>query len=1636
MRRFLITLLSCWFALMLHAEHNILYFFMHNGSFSAFYEQEIDSIVYSNITVDSIATDGIVVQEVWTADSVYRMTIAEIDSVSLRKPETKLLDDVVNVTDQLFDYLLGQEGDFCALFRANVPHRLLPEVGEVLYIERIPDIMPEGFAGRVQAISYDADCVRLHCDSVGLDEVFERLVVFGVYQLHNDEDNPNKVHLRECVPVRSSSRRAGDADAGASSQGPGGGGGSSWGDEDDSGAGSSWGDEDGTGEWKPEPVFKTNLKLKLSDEKNNKKSVKVSGSYTPIVKMYYDCKGGDDSHFYQVLELTNELDVGFTFELGREKKNDPLPYTEIDATSGFMKHGVDDDSTFGYDFVNTPPLPVGTTPFSLGIKVGFFFELKGEWNAAISLKLKRSTTYKFTVDDGDNDVDDGDANGTTLAEENTGWQPEFGLEGSIKGSLYGGLKITPYLSGVGKTFSSEIELKLGPSLEGEVKLDLDEGIKDLSVYSALRSSKITFGLKPALSWSFNMKFWGKTWTWTALDFSLKSLIAEQNGYFLPDYSSIEYLRSGKNLIVKYVNNRAVWFCSTGIALYKDGVFEKSIYEYSAFEGAGKHLSYYFKDLDFEHHRYSFIPMAAMFDVFNIECPGADVVTCPDNHHPHLIDLGLPSDTWWSCCNLGAANPFDGGSYYQWGATQPTDNYCEEYQTPNVEASSIKGSQYDAATANLGSSFVTPNANQFVELLNYTYHEHVRDEPANGHYLIGAHGNFIFLPHTGVMIDRELKDENHRSTYLVSDNDSNSGYSSHHIQTHGEPHGDDEEVLLYEYPQYPDYYGTIVRPVDPKFTSYRIQVSPSELQFGRVAVGSKSTQALTVTNIGSEPCSVRPKEQVEGPFSMDAEDVSYTLSPGNSCSFDLVFEPVQVGVYGGEVIIMYGDKSQTVPVSAEAVAPGFLPMFVLSNNTLDFGTISIGSSKTLSVEIHNEGKTAANLTVGQQKDFTFNVGASGVNIGPDQSYTLQVTYTPTYVPDVCPMLVLYSEGFEGGKEYLFTDAIVEDGHGSADTHEYVDLGLPSGTLWATCNVGANSPEEYGGYYAWGETEEKDYYGWHNYNLGGSYMSGFTKYCTNSELGIVDNKTQLEPEDDVAHVKWGDNWRMPTITELEELHTQCTWNWAPRGGVNGCEVKGPNGNTIFIPATGYRDNESRHFAGSLVSFWSSSLDPEPEQSFWAMIYEYYTGHNGINNEFRNTGRMVRPVRTSASPSVPVTSITIKGSSAHIKQGETLQLRAEVKPENATNKGVAWSSDDTSVATVSDDGLVTAVGSGQVIIKATAKDGSGVCDSFGIIIDPSGLYANSMTVTNIYDTRATFTADFGAREGATIEEKGYCYSSVEIQPTVDNATKDVIWTSGSIDFGNSSTVYDLAPDTRYYVCAYVANEQEIVYSEVVEFRTEEAQWIMTYGAEKITASSAFICGKFGTGKIEEFSECGFCYSATENNPMVDNSNLVKMSSYYNRDNEEERQSSTTLTGLSSLTTYYYRAYGISPQGEVHYGKIMKFTTREPYVAPFSVSTDYIDMGAVEFGETSEADFSITNLTDEVITIEDFSGLQSNFGFDWSGGIMMPKEIRNIHIVFDPTSLDNSGFYTVQYNFQIKVEYTPSDQITYLSVYGSVKR
>lgn len=192
------------------------------------------------------------------------------------------------------------------------------------------------------------------------------------------------------------------------------------------------------------------------------------------------------------------------------------------------------------------------------------------------------------------------------------------------------------------------------------------------------------------------------------------------------------------------------------------------------------------------------------------------------------------------------------------------------------------------------------------------------------------------------------------------------------------------------------------------------------------------------------------------------------------------------------------------------------------------------------------------------------------------------------------------------------------------HIWVDLGLPSGTKWANCNVGANSPDDYGNYYAWGETTFKAAYNWDNYTYCLGNMNSLIKYYNESSFpyggGSGDHLITLEAGDDVAVANWGPDWRMPTETELRELKDYCVATWTTLNGVTGIIFTGQNGNSIFLPTAGIRSGGGLGSNGDGI-YWSNSLKTDDTKHAWCL--DFNCQETNITCTYRCNGCTVRPV-----------------------------------------------------------------------------------------------------------------------------------------------------------------------------------------------------------------------------------------------------------------------------------------------------------------------------------------------------------------------------------------------------------------------------
>ncbi len=318
------------------------------------------------------------------------------------------------------------------------------------------------------------------------------------------------------------------------------------------------------------------------------------------------------------------------------------------------------------------------------------------------------------------------------------------------------------------------------------------------------------------------------------------------------------------------------------------------------------------------------------------------------------------------------------------------------------------------------------------------------------------------------------------------------------------------------------------------------------------------------------------------------------------SFDVV--TLSVGTHQIKIVAVNGDKKDEVSFNCEIVdnTP------VLSCNT---------------IERCNYGETAI-LTASTQIDSKITLYVDGAEM--QSSASRELRYDVSELSVGTHQIKIVAVNGDKKDEVSFNCEIVK----VAD--EYVDLGLPSGTLWATCNVGAENPWDYGDYFAWGEVTTKDYYDWSTYKYANGSEDKLTKYCNNSYYGndgFADNLTVLQPEDDAATANLGSDWRMPTQAEFQELYDNCDWEWTSNyngTGVAGRIVKSRNNsNSLFLPAAGYRRGTALFGASSIGNYWSSSLDTDYPRH--GRVLDFYSGNvNPDGWSSRQYGQSVRAVR----------------------------------------------------------------------------------------------------------------------------------------------------------------------------------------------------------------------------------------------------------------------------------------------------------------------------------------------------------------------------------------------------------------------------
>ena len=276
---------------------------------------------------------------------------------------------------------------------------------------------------------------------------------------------------------------------------------------------------------------------------------------------------------------------------------------------------------------------------------------------------------------------------------------------------------------------------------------------------------------------------------------------------------------------------------------------------------------------------------------------------------------------------------------------------------------------------------------------------------------------------------------------------------------------------------------------------------------------------------------------------------------------------------------------------------------LSPSTL---TLEAGKTKYITATVTPSNATNKNLTwkSSDTSVATVSAGVSGANVTAQGVGTATITCTAADGSGVKATCTVTVKTYNNG-------------------HEYVDLGLS--VKWATVNIGANSPEAPGSYFAWGETKPKSTYNWSTYKYCNGSMTTLTKYCRLEYFGNVDNKTELDLSDDAARYNWGGTWRMPTYKEMSELITKCKVSWAVQDGVEGRKITGPNGNSIFLPATGYYSDSTLMGTDENTAIYSTNSIYGNGDSHCSCLYFNKKGNfnPGMTGWYRYNGLCVRAV-----------------------------------------------------------------------------------------------------------------------------------------------------------------------------------------------------------------------------------------------------------------------------------------------------------------------------------------------------------------------------------------------------------------------------
>lgn len=697
------------------AQNDAMYIYRNDGIIHAFFKADIDSIRHSPLDLDSVMHAENVTQEVWTADTVYRIPLATIDSVSFITPETKYKPNVIRIEEELRDYVLRQDS-LTIYFSGNIPSGLIPRVGDKLVTLEMSDVFPIGFAGEVTEIKHHSGEVEVVCSAVELEDVFE--CYYGFSEMGWDGKN-----LIRRTPHDGRRKAEGIFSPGRLTIVV----------LNELGFTNSYQPNDNLsfdlselrGDISVTPIVWANAFVIVHPSYGVNISLTVAGNYS--LEENFSLKGG----------LEWEKDITLTL---------PHPY---------------------YDRFFWPIVPL----VDFYIKPGVFVKAGGEFAIQQKWTQEFRSVFHYEYSSRGESLIDNVNKLFPVSESRSG---EASLSGSIGVGIF--LEVGFDFIHTKKADLGNVHLRAdaGVNLEGSpvlTKTDMENAMNSTAVYEQLRDTEVS------LNWFYGLSGSAKFWKWgISHDLDLPGIKFNNQGKIFsmalaPTFSDVKATRTGGS---SNVNAEAKISCpaafggrclkvDAGFVLKDEDGYDVTSRPYclSGYNGSlwSKKIEQQFPNVTSDGKKLKAYPHIRWMGIDMLASPSADVediyLTCPDNNHPHPIDLGLPSGTKWACCNVGASTPEDYG-YYAWGETSEKSNYTDKtyayYNSStgsfNNIGSDIAGTSYDAATVNMGAPWHMPSSAQQQELINNCSHLWTTQNQVNGILVTGPNGGQIFLPASG------------------------------------------------------------------------------------------------------------------------------------------------------------------------------------------------------------------------------------------------------------------------------------------------------------------------------------------------------------------------------------------------------------------------------------------------------------------------------------------------------------------------------------------------------------------------------------------------------------------------------------------------------------------------------------------------------------------------------------------------------------------------------------------------------------------------------------------------------------------------------------------------------------------------